>query len=280
MLSVKNQPVPSCAMTDPPDDRIHLRNGIRSPEFLPCCMKKGLITPEGFPGIFDCIMNRRNSISDWCQRVGKGDGLLPLQGAGYAGLQREHQPDYRDRHCGGNKITQDLFCMRPHTGKFQDLRCRSAAILKKMVPGTIFPRQGSVTIPDPALIDRSIRKTGILCQVFCKGSLPGAQCSDEQDFLRGNDGLFHGEEFLGVHIRSCSPLNDLSELPGISRALQPGNFLRCPALNNCSVSFFPVHSVCFSSSGSHHAKWRHAIHEDLTERVQSSGKGSGFIFGS
>jgi hypothetical protein len=73
--------------------------------------------------------------------------------------------------------------MGAHAGKFQDSRCGLAACRKEIFPGTLFSFDSTITVPDPAVIDRFVRETGVPCQSLCDRCLAGSQRPDEEDFL-------------------------------------------------------------------------------------------------
>ena len=73
----------------------------------------------------------------------------------------------------------------PHGGpcrKIPGFPCGLTAYRKKIFPGTLLSRDCTITIMDPAVINRYIRKTGIPCQEFRERCLAGAQRPDYQDF--------------------------------------------------------------------------------------------------
>jgi len=70
-----------------------------------------------------------------------------------------------------------------HAAEFQDSRCGLTAYRKKMIPSMLLTIHRTIAVPDPAVIDRCIGKTGIPCQSLCDRCLAGAQRPDDQDFL-------------------------------------------------------------------------------------------------
>lgn len=146
-------------------------------------MKMWFPAPDGIPGTCNPLMDERYRISDRCPPEWRWYLFLPLPGVGYAGIQREHKPDYRHRDRGAEKIISDFLHVGAHAAEFQDSRCRLTAYRKKMFPGLLLSTDRTITIPYPAAIDRCIRETGIPCQSFCDGCLAGSQRPDEQDFL-------------------------------------------------------------------------------------------------
>ena len=76
-------------------------------------MKMRFIAPYDIPGIFDSIVDERHRICDRCPREWRRNLFLSLRGPGYAGIQREHKPDYRHRDRGAEKVTPDFLDMGP-----------------------------------------------------------------------------------------------------------------------------------------------------------------------